>query len=354
MYRKFNLVMSAGDIQQLQPILQVQKRKNTNTKKLQSALKKTVTQYYTGCISAKDIEDNWFPTLPFQVFISHSHKDLALARQFAQWLEQTFKIKAFIDSDVWGYRTNLIQLLMSPPYCERCPEVITKVDTILEIALAKMLDQTECVFFLNTINSVPSYGDTYSSWIYYEIETANKIRCTKPDRLCAAPAPFKTLQQLHSHITKLITFPVHLNDFELIDVNKLNDWSACGKNGTKALDKLYKMYKFNDSCCCCKNELSCDFAELEHVILSQLHSLDKDFKKNCFYQKIGKILNRLEANGLEEKQIEEFGDYLGKKYGEFLNTDNLKRSMAFAGKQFNCPYKEIAPKKKSEKNKTKD
>ena len=54
-------------------------------------------------LDAARIEEDWFPSIDADVFISHSHRDQELAIGFAGWLHELFGITSFIDSCVWGY-----------------------------------------------------------------------------------------------------------------------------------------------------------------------------------------------------------------------------------------------------------
>lgn len=50
---------------------------------------------------------------------------------------------------------------------------------MLANSLTKMVDKTECIFFLNTPNSInylEAVGYTNSAWIYYELTVSKLIR----------------------------------------------------------------------------------------------------------------------------------------------------------------------------------
>lgn len=54
----------------------------------------------TGIIDVTKLKNNWFPENNYDVFISHSHNDLLIAKRIACWLKNEFDINAFIDSTV--------------------------------------------------------------------------------------------------------------------------------------------------------------------------------------------------------------------------------------------------------------
>ena len=140
------------------------------------------------------IQDDWFPEVNADVFISHSHKDIDLAEGLAGWLNKTFGLRCFIDTHVWGYADNLLEEINSQYSNKRedqfggviydhqsCIAASKHVDTMLTMALYKMIDRCESVFLLNTGNSIQRYGDmphdtTISPWIYSEIVCSQLIR----------------------------------------------------------------------------------------------------------------------------------------------------------------------------------
>lgn len=144
-----------------------------------------------GTIRGDDLIDIWFPFEKYDVFLSHSHMDEDLAYKFSNYLEEKFGIKTFIDSQVWEHMNKLIKKLdkefayqeKKGTYDYDVRNVTTAhVHNMLSVALTKMMDACECVFFLNTKNSfvkeiekTPS-NQTYSSWIYLEISNISSLR----------------------------------------------------------------------------------------------------------------------------------------------------------------------------------
>ena len=160
-------------------------------------------------LSGDKIADDWFPQIEADVFISHSHKDERLAKATAGWFLSNFHIRPFIDSCVWGYCSDLLNSF-NQKYSNKyrigrsmhiydlndCNHNSQHVNIMLLMALEKMMDNTETVFFLNTNNSINHFecNTTYSPWIYAELLCAKIIRKRRPSRLlhgivkkCAVP-----------------------------------------------------------------------------------------------------------------------------------------------------------------------
>lgn len=148
-------------------------------------------------LSKERIEEEWFPDFKANVFLSHSHKDEELVIAFAGWLHKLFGITTFIDSCVWGYSEALLKII-DDAFCvsrrdsagnitydyQKRNQSTAHVHMILNTALMKMIDSTECLMFVNTPNSillddVIDGTATASPWIYSELLTSRLIRHRK-------------------------------------------------------------------------------------------------------------------------------------------------------------------------------
>ena len=69
-----------------------------------------------GQIDGSLLQNEWFPPLPCDVFISHSHSDEDLAIQLAGWLKLKLGLTSFIDSCAWGHARHLLREL-DDEYC---------------------------------------------------------------------------------------------------------------------------------------------------------------------------------------------------------------------------------------------
>ncbi len=132
----------------------------------ENAVRRNLSEFVLEGTSIPDgtaIQDDWFPEVDADIFISHSHKDIGLAEGLAGWLNETFGLRCFIDYNVWGYADNLLEEINSQYSNKRtdqfggviydhqsCIAASKHVDTMLTMALYKMIDRCECVFLLNT------------------------------------------------------------------------------------------------------------------------------------------------------------------------------------------------------------
>lgn len=141
-----------------------------------------------GSLDGSKMQENWFPRVKADIFISHSHADEKLAISLAGWLYEEFGLIAFIDSCIWGYSNDLLKSI-DDEYCQNSNGETynyqkrnfstSHVHMMLSTALTMMIDKTECIFFLNTPNSITAsevISRTKSPWIYSEIATTKMIR----------------------------------------------------------------------------------------------------------------------------------------------------------------------------------
>ena len=146
-------------------------------------------------IIASQLVANWFPQIDCEVFISHAHKDREFAIRLAGFLKSEFGITSFINSCAWGYSDSLLRILDNR-YCRqewsqtydysKRNKSTTHVHMMLSTALIKMIDQCECVIFLNTPQSISSSSyingyTTESPWIYAELVMTALIQRRAPE-----------------------------------------------------------------------------------------------------------------------------------------------------------------------------
>ena len=146
-------------------------------------------------VDGSKIQKDWFPEVDADIFLSHSSADKELVNAIAGWLNDNFNLKCFVDSNIWCYAGNISEMLNSNYINKRsdgnggylynhkrCLKVSEHVDTMLNIALQKMIDKCESVFLINTEKSIHINSDsksvdiTYSPWIYSELVCSEIVR----------------------------------------------------------------------------------------------------------------------------------------------------------------------------------
>lgn len=220
-------------------------------------------------MSGSEIQNNCFPEVDADIFISHSHNDKDLANALAGWLYEKFGLKVFIDSNVWEYSNNLLnkindkysnkQINQNGEYLydyRSCNYASQHVNIMLSTALQKMIDKVECIILLNTDNSISVFDNhkktinqTYSPWIYSEILSTQIIR-KKPlfyyreyrnDEIRAA---FESSSE--NYFAFQITYDVSLEHLVKLNGSDLQTWLKeyyCGldKYDDYPLDALYSI-----------------------------------------------------------------------------------------------------------------
>ncbi len=205
-----------------------------------------------GSLDGSKIQENWFPKIKADVFISHSHRDEKLALGLTGWLNEHFGLKAFIDSAVWGYANDLLKDIDNK-YClltgrqvynyQKRNQSTSHVHMMLSVALNQMIDNTECLFFLNTPNSISVGasidGTTPSPWIYSEIAMSRLIRERKPERPEAVSESRSCQKNFSAGL--IIRYPLPMGHLTELNSDDLLMWERSSCHHLKALDYLYQL-----------------------------------------------------------------------------------------------------------------
>lgn len=206
-----------------------------------------------GSIDGSKMQENWFPQIEADIFISHSHGDKKLAQELSKWLYVTFGLKAFIDSDVWGYAPNLEKKLLriyrrysdQEDYDDLKNFASAHVHMMLSVALNQMIDNTECLFFLNTPSSIsidaPIDGTTPSPWIYSEIAMSRLIRKRLPKRYKRSLSESRQ----ECFVAQSVRYTLPMDHLTKLNSDDLLMWKkyckAASRHHLKALDCLYQL-----------------------------------------------------------------------------------------------------------------
>lgn len=206
-----------------------------------------------GSLDGKRLQEDWFPQIESDVFISHSHDDLEIAL-FISGVLEALGLKVFIDSTVWGYSDELLRIIDE----KMCPSQNQKgnynyqarnystahVHMMLSVALNKMIDKSECLFFLNTPSSVSTKSvieqRTRSPWIYSEIANSRLLRVRKPDRMLTKSFSKGGKIEALSMIVENIEHVLELDHLQQINQEDIVNWLDKINEEEHILDTLYK------------------------------------------------------------------------------------------------------------------
>ncbi len=155
MYRAFNLKnISFKKEYEVELLNQYNQQHKNDCKEIRKNIKDFVLP--DKSLDGSALKETFFPInfKPY-VFISHSHSNENFAKVFAQYLENTFEIKSFIDSSVWsGFKelkesldNYFIQNLNRYYNSEDRYRVISHIHIMLNTALMQMIDRCEAFFF---------------------------------------------------------------------------------------------------------------------------------------------------------------------------------------------------------------
>lgn len=251
MFLLFNLKLQENDKTKLE---KYQNDKMYND--CETGIKNTIDKYLSmdGSLNAEAMEKDWFPDIDAQVFISHSSNDAKWARCLANLLDEKYQLKSFVDSMVWSHANNLLREI-DDKYCvkhknltggniynyEKRNQSTSHVHMILQGALAKMINKSLCLIFINTPNSISTKDvddniKTASPWIYNELLMANIFLPMKPRR------------EILTESKKVeINHPVNLKNFadvtleEIINIDERNPFMDV-KNVREVLNAFEDLY----------------------------------------------------------------------------------------------------------------
>ena len=253
MYRAFNVTLESNKYLGYANAQQYENDKSISLQNLRRIINSK------DMLQAYEIKKLLLPSKRYDIFISHSHKDLEIAKGLSGYLNALCGVSCFIDSLYWGNIDELQEELnrmhlhkdeaTGKKYFDNqsTMEVAKHANMILASALTEMIDNCECVFFLNTDNSVirgteaMSKNETYSPWIYHEVFTTSIIHRKGTGRRAALEE-----QQIRDNAIKPL--PQFIYNLDLTGMTILNDgdiihWQSAVKHdyNNNPLDVLYKL-----------------------------------------------------------------------------------------------------------------
>lgn len=232
-----------------------------NTKKKESvAFNKRYFSQFTECIQNSnnviDMNkkmDELFPTENTDIFISHSHKDIDTANKVKDFLENTFNVSVFIDSNVWKNSNDYLRDLDNQ-YCRNVNEdtynydkrnnTTTHVHMMLATSILHAMDKSECIILLQSPNYSQQHTDnmmkTNSAWIYLEALTSQLLRIKIPKRVTTfLEHSMKKVQD--SKLEFIPEYSIDISKLKTIDFKSVLTLQNRNLRKTEFLDALYKL-----------------------------------------------------------------------------------------------------------------
>ena len=207
----------------IQSVLHIPTKPNSLQNELRNLIKGE-----RGIINGKKLRDFVFPTDKFDVFISHSHNDLEIAKLFAVWIEEKYEYSVFLDSFVWSSADGLL-LEIDNQYCKqknghysyhRRNYSTAHIHTMLSMSIMEIIKQSRAGVFIDSPHSLNlnklinnNQAKTISPGIYQEKMFMRLFADKKSStRMFSRENLNESFQIAHS---------VDLSDFDILTVNGL-------------------------------------------------------------------------------------------------------------------------------------
>jgi hypothetical protein len=212
-----------------------------------------------GNFDASAMQDNWFPQIPADIFLSHAHADEETALIIAGILHRDLGLNVFIDSCVWGDSNELLNKIDKELCWDEKRKVYdyknrnyttTHVHIMLASALHEMIYNTEAVFFLNTnksakVNTKDLVKRTESGWIYSEIKMCKLVEKRTPYEHSSRQDSddkfysFNGVNESHNRFE----WKLDTSDFHQLNWSDINNWKSNKNDNEHPLDTLYKQFQ---------------------------------------------------------------------------------------------------------------
>ena len=167
-----------------------------------------------GIIDGERLQNFVFPTNNYDVFISHSHNDLEIAKRFAAWLKEKDGYNVFLDSFVWNSADGLLREIDNI-YCKQRNGLYNyhkrnystaHIHTMLSMSIMEIIKRSKVGILIDSHHSInlerlrnSNQAKTLSPWIFQEIMFMRQFANPEPStRMFSNENLNKSLQMAHT------------------------------------------------------------------------------------------------------------------------------------------------------------
>lgn len=187
----------------------------------------------TGIIDGDTLKNLFFPTDAigdFDVFISHSHNDLADAQHLALFLQEQYKLNPFLDHFVWGSADKLLREI-DDEYClnprgfytySKRNYTTSHVHSMLSMAISEMIAKCKIFIFIESnesldYNALKNNGHkTLSPWLYQELQYVKMLSAAVNQ-----PINEQRIYSSGGRISFIVRYNVDFEGFETLTTSRL-------------------------------------------------------------------------------------------------------------------------------------
>ena len=167
-----------------------------------------------GIIDGERLQNFVFPTNNYDVFISHSHNDLEIAKRFATWLKEKYGYNVFLDSFVWNSADGLLREIDNL-YCKQRNGLYNyhkrnystaHIHTMLSMSIMEIIKRSKVGILIDSHHSInlerlrnSNQAKTLSPWIFQEIMFMRQFANQKSStRMFSSENLNESLQMAHT------------------------------------------------------------------------------------------------------------------------------------------------------------
>lgn len=187
----------------------------------------------SGIINGDTLKNLFFPTdaiSDFDVFISHSHIDLADAQHLALFLQEQYELKPFLDHFVWGSANKLLREI-DDEYClnprgfytySKRNYTTSHVHSMLSMAISEMIAKCRIFIFIESnesldYNALKNNGHkTLSPCIYQELQYVEMLSAA-----VNRPINEQRIYSSGGRTSFIVRYNIDFDGFKILTANQL-------------------------------------------------------------------------------------------------------------------------------------